>query len=111
MDKSLSEQSAEIYGVNTGEGKLCAGAFFLQSFDSYIFLFSATNGESKENGAMFLIVDQFIKRHANSDFTLDFEGSNSKSLARFYKGFGAEEFYYQGIKRNNLPAVLKLFKR
>lgn len=111
MDKSLQEQNAEIYGVKSADGLLNAGAFFLQSFDSYIFLFSATNDESKENGAMFLIIDQFIKKHAGSSYTLDFEGSNIKSLARFYKGFGAEVFHYPGIKRNNLPGALKLFKK
>lgn len=111
MGKSLSENNAEIYGLNSVDGVLCAGALFLRSFDSYIFLFSATNEESKKNGAMFFIVDQFIKKHANTEFTLDFEGSNIKSLARFYRGFGAEEFYYPGIKRNNLPGVLKLVKQ
>jgi hypothetical protein len=110
MDKSLLEQNAEIYGVNSIDGELCAGAFLLKSYDSFIFLFSATNDESKENGAMFLIIDQFIKNHADENITLDFEGSNIKSLGRFYKSFGADEFNYLRIKKNNLPGVLKMFK-
>lgn len=110
MDKSLLEQKAEIYGVNSLGGELCAGAFFLKSYDSYIFLFSATNEESKKNGAMFMIVDQFIRNHAELKITLDFEGSNIHSLARFYKSFGAEEFNYLRIKKNNLPGLIKLFK-
>jgi hypothetical protein len=110
MDYSLSEQNAEIYGVNSVQGELCAGAFFLKSYDSYIFLFSATNEESKENGAMFMIIDQFIRKHAGERMILDFEGSNIKSLGRFYKSFGADEFNYQRIKKNNLPGLLKLFK-
>jgi hypothetical protein len=110
MDKSLSEQNAEICGVNSVQGELCAGAFFLKSYDSYIFLFSATNEESKEIGAMFMIIDQFIRKHAGERLILDFEGSNIKSLGRFYKSFGADEFNYQRIKKNNLPGLLKLFK-
>jgi hypothetical protein len=110
MDKSLLQQNAEIYGVNSVSGDLCAGAFFLKSYDSYIFLFSATNEESKENGAMFMIIDQFIRKHAEEKITLDFEGSNIKSLARFYKSFGADELNYLRIKQNNLPGLLKLFK-
>lgn len=110
MDKSLLEQNAEIYGVNSLGGELCAGAFFLKSYDSYIFLFSATNEESKENGAMFMIIDQFIRKHADEKIILDFEGSNIKSLGRFYKSFGADEFNYLRIKKNNLPGVLKIFK-
>jgi hypothetical protein len=110
MDKSLLEQNAEIYGVNSIDGELCAGAFFLKSYDSYIFLFSATNDESKENGAMFMIIDQFIRTHADEKITLDFEGSNIKNLARFYKSFGADEFNYLRIKKNNLPRLLRIFK-
>lgn len=110
MDKTLSEQKAEIYGVNSSNGKLNAGTFFLKSYNSYIFLFSATNEESKESGAMFKIIDQFITKHSNSNIILDFEGSNIESLARFYKGFGANKFHYLRIKKNNLPALLRIFK-
>ncbi len=110
MDRSLFELDGEIYGLNSFSGELCAGAFFLKSYDSYIFLFSATNDESKENGAMFLIIDQFIRTHADEKIILDFEGSNIKSLARFYKSFGANEFNYLRIKKNNLPGLIKLFK-
>jgi hypothetical protein len=110
MDYSLSEQNAEIYGVNSVQGELCAGAFFLKSYDSYIFLFSATNEESKEVGAMFMIIDQFIQKHAGERVILDFEGSNIKSLGRFYKSFGADELTYLRVKKNNLPGLLKIFK-
>ena len=45
------------------------------------------------------------------DIVLDFEGSNIESIARFYKGFGAQEEIYPGIKLNNLPPILKLFRK
>jgi hypothetical protein len=57
-----------------------------------------------------MIIDQFIRKHAEEKITLDFEGSNIKSLARFYKSFGADELNYLRIKQNNLPGLLKLFK-
>lgn len=110
MDKSLLEQKAEIYGVNSSEGDPCAGAFFIKSYDSYIFLFSATNEESKQKGAMFLIINQFIRKHAGEKIILDFEGSNIQSLARFYKGFGSDEFNYLRVKKNNLPKLLRSLK-
>jgi hypothetical protein len=111
MDRSLTTGDAEIYGVRADLGSLLAGAFFLKSYNSFIFLFSATNPESKGKGAMFRIVDQFIRKHAGSGITLDFEGSNIPSLARFYKGFGSEEFSYLRIKRNKLPGIVKFFKK
>lgn len=110
MNKSLEGRQAEIYGVNSEKGELIAGAFFLQSFNNFIFLFSATNQESKKKGAMFLIIDQFLKKHANNMNTLDFEGSNNKNLARFYRGFGSEEFQYLRIGKNNLPGILRIIK-
>jgi Mor family transcriptional regulator len=57
-----------------------------------------------------MIIDQFIRNHEDEKITLDFEGSNIKNLARFYKSFGADEFNYLRIKKNNLPGVLKIFK-
>jgi len=110
MEISLNEKKAKILGVSSPDGALCAAAFFLESYDSYIFLFSATNEESKGNGAMFLIIDQFIRKHAGEKLILDFEGSNIKSLARFYKSFGAHELNYPRIKKNKLPGVLKFLK-
>jgi len=74
-------------------------------------LFSATNAQSKANGAMFLIVDQLIRDHSEKIRVLDFEGSNVASLARFYKSFGSDEFNYLRIKRNRLPWILKLLKK
>jgi len=111
MDFSLKENKAILCGVRNSEGNLSAGAFFIQSYDSYIFLFSATNAQSKANGAMFLIVDQLIRDHSEKIRVLDFEGSNVASLARFYKSFGSDEFNYLRIKRNRLPWILKLLKK
>nr|WP_320022365.1 hypothetical protein [uncultured Draconibacterium sp.] len=110
MNESLEKKQAEIYGIRSQNEELIAGAFFLQSFNNYIFLFSATNQESREKRAMFLIIDQFIKDHANNTNMLDFEGSNNNNLARFYKGFGSSEFHYLSIKKNKLPALLKIIK-
>ena len=43
---------------------------------------------------MFFLIDNFIKNNAETDFLLDFEGSNIEGVQRFYKGFGAENQNY-----------------
>ena len=86
--------------------KLCAGASFIESNNKVIFLFSATNKQAFENGAMSLLINTFIKEHAQSNLTLDFEGSNNPDLARFYKGFGAKEKIYFQYYKNTLKQPL-----
>ena len=91
-----------IYGVYTTNNQLCAAAFFTRHNKRLIFLFSGSTSISKENGAMFHLIDTVIKENSPSQITLDFEGSNNENLARFYKGFGSKEVNYNGISLNKL---------
>jgi hypothetical protein len=91
-------------------GKLIAGAFFVDANGKVIFLFSGMAKEGKEAGAMYFLVDQFIVHNANSNLVLDFEGSNDPGLARFYRGFGAKECVYLQARCNRLPWPISLYK-
>ena len=106
---------AEVIGTYTISNELCAGAIFVRSHKKAIFLFSAVNAEARTNGAMSLIIDQFIRRNASNQLKLDFEGSNNPELARFYKSFGATSLIYPRIIISKLPMVveiaLKLIRR
>ena len=114
VEKLLNEATAkkllEIRGVVNESQKLIAGAIFLKSFHSWIFLFSATNKEAKESGAMSQLIDTFINEHCKEDIYLDFEGSMDANLARFYKGFGSKEVVYLQIRKNNLPGIIRWLK-
>lgn len=101
----LYKNIAHVKGVKTKDGKLCAGAIFIESNRKVIFLFSATNSEAKANGAMSFLIDNFIKENSQRNLTLDFEGSNNLNLARFYKSFGAKECIYFHYKKNVLPWI------
>ncbi len=91
--------------------KPIAGAVFLITPYRIIFLFSGTLPEALNTGAMHFIIDSMIKKYAGKNLVLDFEGSNTQSLAFFYGGFGAAEHVYLHIKRNNLPYLLQLIKK
>jgi hypothetical protein len=100
----------EIKSVLNSSGTLLAGAIFIRSYHSFIFLFSAANAEAKETGAMSAIIDSFIQNHCGENKYLDFEGSMDPNLARFYKSFGSKEVVYLQIRRNTLPLILRRLK-
>ncbi len=103
LEKCLNNGMAEIWGAYTTENELCAGAFFIRSFNKMVFLFSGTDSKARECGAMPLLIDIFIKEHCGKNLVLDFEGSNDENLAKFYNSFGAEECFYPHIRKNGLP--------
>jgi hypothetical protein len=99
---SMHKGKGVTYGIFTEHNQLCAGAFFLISNNRLIFLFSGSDEISRENGAMFMLIDEVIKEFSPGNLVLDFEGSNEASLARFYKGFGAKESTYLSLRINRL---------
>ena len=111
----IYKRTARVVGAYNEVNELCAGAFFIYSGRKVIFYFSATDETAKENGAMPYLIDDFIRRHAGSHLTLDFEGSNDPNLARFYRSFGAREVHYLHYRANRLNPMIgagvKVFKR
>lgn len=105
------KKSLKMLGAFNQEKKLCAGAVFIIYKGRAIFLFSATNNEAKKNGAIFFLLDRFIFEHTETLAILDFEGSNDANLARFYKSFGAKEYVYLQLKKNNLPKYIQWLKQ
>lgn len=108
---ALRNNFAEILSVYNEKNELTATAFFIFSHKKAIYLFAASTEEGKEKRAMFLIIDEFIRKHSEKNLTLDFEGSNIDGLSRFYKGFGAINCEYLTIKQNRLPFPLKFLKK
>lgn len=109
ITESLKRKEGELFAAYTKENnELCGAAFFLHSGKKRIFLFSGNTEKAKKNGAMFLIIDNYIKQNSDKDLILDFEGSNNEGIARFYKGFGAEIQHYLHVKKTRFP--FNLFK-
>jgi len=102
----IHKQIAFSYGAYTSTNTLCAGMIIFISHYKATFLFSATNDEARESGAMHMLISQFIYSAAGNHLTLDFEGSNDPQLGRFYKSFGAQKITYPSIIINRLPLPL-----
>jgi hypothetical protein len=111
MQYGVDFKIASFPGVLDERGDLCAGGFFMFSHNKLVFLFGASNNIGKENGAMFLLFDNFIRQHSGKTLTIDFEGSTVPGVLRFYQGFGAKKLIYPIIKINRLPTIVKMFKR
>ncbi|QOD62292.1 hypothetical protein H9I45_07575 [Polaribacter haliotis] len=93
-DYVLKNNKGFILGVYNDE-VLLGGSLFLKSKNRIIYLFSSNTAEGKKLQAPSFLLNTIIKQHENSNFILDFEGSNIPNVASFFKSFGAEnEGYY-----------------
>lgn len=108
---SIGKTRGIIYGAYSQKNELIAAAFFIKSSQRYVYLSSVSTNEGKANRAMYAIIDQFIADHDQQPALLDFEGSMIEGIARFFAGFGAQPETYQVITHNNLPKIIKWFKK
>lgn len=106
----LNRNKGKIWTMSDPNGIPCAGAVFFESHQTGIFIFSSTNKTGKEYSAMHLLIDSYIRESCGKMKYLDFEGSNDPDLARFYRGFGATEYVYLQIKKNQLSPPWRWFK-
>ena len=99
MKFAIQNKFAEIIGVVNSNKELIGGAFFLKDNHRISYLFSAINKEGRQKQAMSFLIDRVIERNAESNYTLDFEGSMIKELASFFKSFGAQKETYLHFKK------------
>lgn len=94
---------AKIAGVYDQYNQLISGAFFITSNNKSIFLFSANSDEGRKLAGLPFLIDKYIEINARKNLTLDFEGSNNPTLARFYSGFGSKAVTYPHIEMYRFP--------
>lgn len=108
IDTAISRGYCFTAGISDLNNDIIAGAVFMYSHDRIIFLFSGSDERHKDKHALTLLLDNVIKEFSETQYTLDFEGSDNDGLARFYKGFGGKEVFYPEIKYNNLKGIFRL---
>jgi len=111
VNAAAERGQCQTWTVSDRNGIPCAGAVFFESHQTAFFIFSGITATGRENSAMHYLIDSFIREKSNSLHKLDFEGSSDPDLARFYRGFGAKEFLYLQVRKNNLPIPWKWFKK
>ncbi len=105
-----SHSKGESLGVYDPGGALHAAAHFMQSHDRIIYLKGAASEKGRESGAMSMLMDHYISLHAGTGKNFDFGGSMAESVARFNKGFGAKDYVYLHLSKNNLPHIIRWLK-
>ena len=95
IKKIIQSQNGKMYLFKTADDAVLGGLYSLESATKIVNLFNFVTNEGKEKRAMFGLVSNWIKQHAGSQKTLDFEGSEIESIAKFYHGFGATPVNYQ----------------
>jgi hypothetical protein len=84
-----------------------ASSFFMKTDSVIYFSFGSANEEGKSVGAMYLMVDEIIKRYAQQVKLFDFEGSDVEGIGNFNRNFGAKDFVYLRVQKNRLPSIVK----
>ncbi|QMU66300.1 MAG: hypothetical protein GKR88_19765 [Flavobacteriaceae bacterium] len=90
----IKKQKALLIGVRNEHRVLIGGAVFLIDNFRIIYLFSAVSPEGKQNQVAGFLLNTVIKKYANTDYILDFEGSEIRGIASFYRSFNAKEEKY-----------------
>jgi hypothetical protein len=107
---NIYSDGAKSYAVFSAENILMASAIFLFFKGRAYYWLVGNTPESKQYGASSLLIDSFIKEHAQQNLLLDFEGSDTNSVADFYKKFGAVLEPYSTLYVNKLPFPFSLLK-
>jgi hypothetical protein len=105
----LKHGLGEIYAAYTPENNLCAAVFFLRSNRKVKILFSGVSGEGRERGAPELLIDEYIKRHAEKNLTMNFENLALPDKAEFCEGFGGKHYQHLRVSNQPFPFLRKLF--
>lgn len=99
----------EVYGAYINN-TLCGAAFFIFSHEKATLLFLSLNKISIKEYALEVIIDEFIKLHAEQNLTLRFEFATRKKFGPIYTGFGGRRNKFVNILQNKLPGFFKYLK-
>jgi len=111
MKVCIQKKVGQILSIYNVENKLLASGFFLKHKNTITILVSSTDFKNRNNGSNTFLIDRAIFKYEKNYNTFNFGGSSMKSIANYFLSFGAKTKEYQQIKYNNLPFLLRLFKK
>ncbi|MFY0630031.1 MAG: hypothetical protein JXR05_06590 [Flavobacteriaceae bacterium] len=111
LDTCIQKKLGEILSVYSKENKLAASGFFVIHENQVNTLFYSSDFNDRKNGANTFLIDRAIYKYRKTTKQFGFGGSSIPSIAKFFKSFGSETLTYTELNYNNLPKILKLFKK
>lgn len=110
-NKLQEEQKVEVREVYSSAGELVASVLLINDGERLYNVISNLSSEGRRLEANYFLYDQLLREFAGRTLMFDFEGSDIKGIAAFYKKFNPVEQPYPFVKWNKLPAPLRIFKR
>jgi hypothetical protein len=111
MNICIEKRVGEVLSIYNSERKLVASGFFLKHKKEVTILVSSTDFNNRKNGENTFLIDRAIYKYQKAFGILNFGGSSMQQIANYFLSFGAKTSQYQQVKYNNLPFLLKLFKK
>ncbi len=111
MNVCIEKRKGEILSVYNGNNEIVASGFFLKHAKKATILVSSTDFKNRKNGANTFLINSAIYKYQPNFEVFDFGGSVMKSIATYFLSFGATTEKYIYLKHNNLPKLLRFFKK
>jgi len=99
IEKGLLKNELKLYGVFSATNTLIAALCSLETNNRITYLLPVSSVEGKSASAMFFLINYLIRKNANQNKVIDFEGSRIEGVARLYRGFGAKYHPYYILKQ------------
>ena len=89
IEQAYKRNETIIYTC-TSKKEIISVSFFIRYKNRITFVASASNANGYKYYSMFSVFNEVIKEFSGQKIILDFEGSQTPGVARFYKGFGGQ---------------------
>jgi hypothetical protein len=109
--KMFDSKQLIIRKVSNAQSELLSAVVLLIDNNRLYNIISCVTPTGRDKEANYFLYDKLIQEFSGSAFILDFEGSDVKGIAGFYKQFQATNQPYPFCKINRLNPFIKLFKR
>ena len=113
---TLQERGLATIRYALVNGRVEAGALFVQEGNRIIYLFNAASEVGRRGNARTLLLDQVIREnagrfHAGKPIFFDFESPLKKTVVDFYRSFGATEDGFTIVRWNRLTLAERLLRK
>ena len=92
-------------------GEIYAGIILLRDKKRIYNIAPSVTPKGRKLSATHFLYNSIIKEFSESNLIFDFEGSDIKGISDFYLSMNPINQKYISIKFNNLPKIIKLFKK
>ena len=97
-------------GILDSQSRLCGGLFFARSEHRITYVLGTAQKDCRDNGGMYLCMQEAITQAASAGKMMDFGGSNIASIRRFYLALGGSDQRYFAWSWDKSPRWFRLLR-